>query len=99
MKSSPLDAEQFASLDERDRAMLQGYGAGGQGGGISDDEGDATVASSIRAGGQGRLELVMRRLNELGISPQEFDNWELNVLEHGEAARLQLVFACLVLHN
>lgn len=111
MKASPLDAEQLKQLDDRDRAMLQGYG------GINSQAAVQTKSSRqseidqpglAKQSGKGAIwrhatttEFCdsIPNLIEAGLPREIFDNWGFNVLDASEVAKERLCLSALLLHR
>lgn len=94
MKASPLDADQLQHLDERDRAMLAGYG------GVANSQEAAGALGGRRDTLGIKLErLAFQGLSEVGLSREALDSWDFNVAEVSEAARQSLCFAMMMVHT
>mmetsp|Transcript_113979 Transcript_113979/g.329229 ORF Transcript_113979/g.329229 Transcript_113979/m.329229 type:complete len:1223 (-) Transcript_113979:8-3676(-) len=94
MKSSPVDADQFALMEESDRALLRGYGGAAVAASFDHVGNDREVADSTID-----CELMAQQLlEEAGITPDAYTSWDLNVAELDAFAHHQLCCVILMTH-
>lgn len=90
---SPLDAEAFNKLNEGDRALLQGYS--GDPAAVPPGAEGGTGNSGESADQERLMEDIDKALVDAGISWEDFDSWDFNVLKLGDPARLSVCVGIL----